>query len=191
MKDAIIVLGRGIKKDGTLPPDPCSRVKKAAELYEQGAAGYIIMSGGYSFHLDEPPAMSEAEAMKKYAVSLGVPSDSIIEESQSSHTIANAYFVKKYICEPRKWTKLILIASDEHMPRAAYIFRKMFGADYEIDHVVSDRVLDDSEYNEALVHERASMARSKKYLEPVAPGDDQKIRELVLSLNPSDVMAKF
>lgn len=188
MKQAIIVLGRGVNSDGTLPVDPASRVKKAVELFQGGEAPVIIMSGGYSQHLVDIPQTSEAQAMKTLAVSLGVPADSIIEESRSTHTLANAYFTKKLFCEPRGWKDLIIVASDEHMPRILYVFGKMFGDDYTFTAHISERALNDSDYANELIHEKASMELSKKYLETVENGDDETIKKLILSINPKDAM---
>jgi uncharacterized SAM-binding protein YcdF (DUF218 family) len=189
MKQAIIVPGRGINPDGTLPADPISRVKKAVELFQQDEAPIIIMSGGYSKHLVDIPQISEAQAMKTLAVSLGVPPESIIEESRSTHTLANAYFTKKLFCEPKGWRDLIIVASDEHMPRIEYVFRKMFGNEYNLTPVASERVLNDEDYAKELVHEQASMELSKNYLESVKDGDDETIKGLALSINPQDTMA--
>ena len=191
MKDAIIVLGRGIAKDGTLPPDPISRVKKAVELYNEGVAPRIIMSGGYSYHLVDTPDISEAKAMKDLAVSLGIPSEAIIEEDESLHTIGNAYFTKKVICEPNGWRNLTLIASDEHAPRVTYVFGMMFGPEYEIDIEMSDRVLNDDEYAKEVEHEAASLKMTKEYLASVDAGDDQRIRRIALELNPNDTMQEY
>ncbi len=189
MNHAIIVPGRGINPDGTLPDDPISRVKKAVELFKQGEAPIIIMSGGYSKHLVNIPQISEAQAMKALAVSLGVPEASIIEESKSTHTLANAYFTKKLFCEPNNWRSLIIVASDEHMPRIEYVFKKMFGDEYMFSTVNSDRVLSDEDYAKEIIHEQRSMELSKKYLEPVTNGDDETIKGLALSINPNDTMA--
>lgn len=190
MSDAIIVLARGIASDGTLPIDPISRVKKAAELYRAGKAPKIIMAGRYSFHLDQAPPTSEAHAMKLYAETLGIESEDIIEEDRSTHTLANAYFTKKAICEPNSWHNLTVVASDEHMPRVKYLFRKVYGEDYSFDFVISDRVINDEEYGEELEHEKSSMELSRKWLDALTDGDDEAIRQLVISKRPNDTMSE-
>lgn len=188
MKDVIIVLGRGINPDGTLPVDPVSRVKKAVELFNQGIAPSIIMAGGHSYQLKDVPQSSEARAMKNLAISLGVPKAAIFEESRSTHTVGNAYFTKKLFCEPNNWHNVVLVASDEHLPRIEYVFRKMFGPSYNLTLAQSERVLNDDEYQKELEHEKSSMEVTKGKLESVTEGDDITIKGLALAMNPKDSM---
>lgn len=185
MSDAIIVLGRGINKDGSLPADPQSRVKKAMELFNTGDSSRIVMSGAWSFHLDDEPEQSEAALMKNYAVSLGVPEQAIIEESESKDTIGNVYFSKKNIVEPRNWKTLTIIASDDHMPRVQYLFHKIYGNAYKFNFIESKRVLDDKAYSKEIAHESESLKTTKQWLDSVADGDDNAIWEIVLKQHPA------
>ncbi len=188
MSDVIIVLGRGIKPDGTLPPDPIARIKKAKELYDMGMSSKLIMSGGYSHKIENAPNISEAAAMKQYAVLLGVPQESIIEESKSTHTLSNAYFTKKLLCEPNQWQNIIVVASDEHLERAEYTFKKVYGSLYTLQFIASDRVISDEEYALELKHERASMKLTVEWLDGIKDGDDVSIRQAVLKKYPNDTM---
>lgn len=45
MADVIIVLPRGTRPDGTLPPDPLARVRKGAQLFKSGAEPHVSMAG--------------------------------------------------------------------------------------------------------------------------------------------------
>ncbi len=188
MSDVIIVLGRGIKSDGTLPPDPIARIKKAKELYDIGMSSKLIMSGGYSHKIKNAPKISEAAAMKQYAVSLGILQESIIEESKSTHTLSNAYFTKKLFCEPNQWQNIIVVASDEHLERAEYTFRKVYGPLYSFQFIASNRVISDEEYARELEHERASMKLTIEWLDVMEDGDDESIRLAVLAKYPDDTM---
>lgn len=189
MIDAIVTLGRGIEHDGTLTPDSFSRVKKAVELYKNGVSSKIIMSGAYSRSLKKIPAMTEASAMKKCAIELGCNPDDITEESRSTHTLANAYFTKKLICEKNGWYDLVIIASDEHMKRVQYLFKKVFGTSYRLEFIESDRVINDEQYQKELEHEKSSMEMSQKWLDEIKDGDDDAIQRLVASNIPDDTMA--
>lgn len=190
MADTIITLGRGIETDGTLTLDSIARVEKAVGLLKQGIAPKIIMSGAYSRHMTKVPVQTEAKAMKKLAISLGCDPDDIIEESRSMHTLANAYFTKKLVCEPNGWHDLVVIASEEHMPRVKYVFNKVYGASYAFGFVQSDRVIDDEDYAKELEHESKSLELSHKWLDSIQDGNDQAIRELIASQLPDDPMAK-
>lgn len=185
MADAIIVLGRGVNPDGSLPLDPQSRVRKAVELYSQGVADTIVMSGAWTYHESTTPPASESCAMSRYAKSLGVSEEVIIEESESKDTLGNAYFTKKRICGPRQYRHLVIVASDEHMPRVRYVFGKVYGDAYEIEYVESERVLDDDAYDKEVIHEQRSMQLSKKFLDSVVDGDDAAIWELMSTKHPA------
>ncbi len=188
MISALIVLGRGINSNGTLPPDPISRVKKAVELYREGVVPHIIMSGGYSHTLVDAPTQSEAAAMKLYAESLGIHSNNILVEDHSTHTLANAYFTKKLFCEPNQWQTIMVVASDEHLERAEYTFRKVYGPLYSFQFIASNRVISDEEYALELNHERASMKLTMEWLDGIKDGDDESIRLAVLAKYPDDTM---
>ena len=185
MSDVIIVPGRGIAPDGSLPPDPMSRVEKAVELFKAGAAPVIVMSGAWTYHADIHPVKSEAMAMKNYAVSLGVPADSIIEESESKDTLGNMYFTKKRICEPRNWHSIIVVASEDHLPRIMYLCEKVYGPDYAFSFVQSPRVLDDAAYAREMAHEKQSFGLTKVALASLIPGDDATLWKLMVERHPA------
>jgi len=185
MLDVIIVLGRGIEEDGSLPPDPKSRVRKAAELYKNGAASLVVMSGAWTYHFDIHPTRSEAEAMKEYAIKLGIPESAIIEESKSMDTIGNVYFTKKDVVEPRGFTNIAIIASEDHMPRVKYLFEKIYGEVYELEFVVSERVIDDESYEKESVHENNSMAITHQWLDSVSSGDDAAVWKIMTMKHPA------
>ena len=185
MSDAIIVLGRGVRDDGTLPIDPQSRVRKAVELYNHGRAPHIVMSGAWTYHFDISPIFAESTAMKNYATELGVLDDPIIEESKSMDTIGNVYFTKKNACEPYGWKSLTIVASDEHMPRIEYLFQKIYGPEYSFEFEISDRVIDDTAYQKEAEHETSSMQVTKQWLDSLEPGDDETVWKLMMTIHPA------
>ena len=185
MADAIIVLGRGIDSKGNLSSDAKSRVKKAVELWQKGAAKNVIMSGAWSYHMKEKPDITEAKAMYYYANQLGLDEGSIITEEKSVDTATNVYFTKKDICEPRRWRDIIVVASDDHMPRVQYLFDRIYGPKYLVNFVVNDRVLGDESYEIEIEHEANSMKLTEKWLDSVEPGDDEAIWNIVLKNHPA------
>jgi uncharacterized SAM-binding protein YcdF (DUF218 family) len=185
MSDAIIVLGRGVEENGTLPPDPKSRVRKAVELFNKGEAPFIVMSGAWTYHADMKPRHSEAAAMKMYAISLGIAAESTIEESDSKDTIGNVYFTKKNIFEPRGWHSITVVASDEHLPRVQYLFHKIYGPQYAFQFVASERVLDDNAYAHEVAHEQQSSAITKQWLGSLEAGDDESLWQLLITKHPA------
>jgi len=185
MSEVIIVLGRGIEDDGSLPPDPKARVRKAAELYRDGIAPLIIMSGAWTYHFAINPNRSEATAMKEYAVELGIPEQAIIEESKSMDTIGNVYFTKTDIIEPKGLSDIVVVASEDHMPRVKYLFEKIYGEAYALEFVISDRVIDDASYEKEMAHESNSMAITHQWLDSLKPGDDAAVWKLMITRHPA------
>lgn len=128
--------------------------------------------------------------MRGYAVQLGCDPGDVLSEDESTHTLANAYFTKKRFCEPNNWHNLMVVASDEHLPRIRYVFGKVFGPEYTIEGVESNRVINDQEYAKEQQHEADSMVRTRQWLDVIPDGDDQAIRRLVAAHLPDDPMAK-
>ncbi|MBQ5415350.1 MAG: YdcF family protein, partial [Firmicutes bacterium] len=99
-KDYIIILGCGIRKDGTPTPLLKGRVDRALkfraqQLEETGKDLCFVVSGGQGPN----EVISEAECMKNYLISQGIPEDQIILEDKSSTTAENMSFSKEKIAE--------------------------------------------------------------------------------------------
>jgi uncharacterized SAM-binding protein YcdF (DUF218 family) len=124
--DAIVVLGGGVTP--AVPPyltdpdlaDAADRVWYGARLYHRGVAGRIIVSGGSLSPLKAGPATTEAEAMRRFLVDLGVPPEAVISEGNSVNTIENIRNVRAMVGEDR----VALVTSAYHMPRALKIARQ-------------------------------------------------------------------
>lgn len=182
--DAIVVLGRGINQDGTLPVDPMWRVRRALELFNAGAAPTILMSGASSYHFDFHPPRSEAEAMKAWAVSLGAPPEQVLTESKSRDTLGNALYIKAK-AQRNGWKSLVVVASDEHMDRVRYIFGKVFGPQFPIAFEESERVIDAQKYADEVFHERNSMRVLAEWLDDIEPGDHKAIWAVLKEKHPA------
>lgn len=113
--DYVIIHGAGIKKDGTVTKLLADRCDKAIEIYRKDPTSpYLVPSGGQGS--DE--VCSEAEAMRKYLVSQGIPEDKILLEDKSKTTMENVTFSKNLIEKRpgRKYTALV--TSNYHIYRA-------------------------------------------------------------------------
>jgi uncharacterized SAM-binding protein YcdF (DUF218 family) len=123
--EAIIVLGGGMT--AAAPPllmepdlsDAADRVWYAARLYHRGVAPRIIVSGGRLL-AKTVAATTEAEAMRRFLVDLGVPSEAIVSEGEAMNTIENIRNVRRIVGEGR----VALVTSAYHMPRALLIARR-------------------------------------------------------------------
>jgi uncharacterized SAM-binding protein YcdF (DUF218 family) len=124
--DAIVVLGGGMTS--AAPPflmepdlsDGADRIWYAAQLYHRGVARRIIVSGGSFVEQRGGPATSEAEAMRRFLIDLGVPSEAIASEGKSLNTLENIRNVRQMVGEAR----VALVTSAYHMPRALKIARQ-------------------------------------------------------------------
>jgi uncharacterized SAM-binding protein YcdF (DUF218 family) len=126
MFDAIVVLGSGLNEK-----DWKSRVDKAIELFKEKKASHLVMSGKHSFW--HKKKQTEAEMMKKYAVSKGIPQGAILKEDKSMDTIGNAFFTRKRILEPNKWKNICVVTSSYHMQRAKFIFMQIMDNRYKLE----------------------------------------------------------
>ena len=143
--DAIVVLG-GSTRNNEPPriiPDLSERGDRllyGVKLYKDGAAPYILLTGG---RIDwYGGSSSEAKDMAALTEIMGVPRDALLLESRSLTTYENAVYTKE-ILERRKIERIILVTSAAHMPRAMAIFRKqgINAIPAPTDYMVSDRNL--------------------------------------------------
>jgi len=99
-KDYVLILGCGIRADGTLFPLLQGRADRALAFYHaqeaaSGRAPILVPSGGQG--PDE--CMPEGLAIKNYLLSQGIPEDHILPETGSVNTLQNMQFSKKMIEE--------------------------------------------------------------------------------------------
>ena len=121
--DHIIVLGAGLIGE-KVTPLLASRINRGIAIWKkQEKPCYLIMSGGQG--ADE--VISEAEAMKRYAVEQGVPEEWIIMEDQSMNTeqnLQNSYGIIKERC-PESNHRAAIVTNYFHIFRAVVLARKM------------------------------------------------------------------
>lgn len=121
-KDYIIILGCMIKPDGTLYPLIRGRVDKAVEFYRKqlektGKQAYFIPSGGQG----DDEIMPEAEAMKNYLLTQGIPEDRILPERKSTTTKENMLFSADIIREHGEKPEIIFSTTSYHVFRSGAI----------------------------------------------------------------------
>jgi len=116
--DVIIVLGAAVWPQG---PSPAlqARIDRAVELYNQGYADKIILSGGLG---KNPP--TEAEAMKVSMLRSGVETSAIHLEKEATNTIENIKYSKE-IMEEYGWQSAIIVSDSFHMKRALLIAKNL------------------------------------------------------------------
>ncbi len=98
------------------------RVLYAAELYKQGKAPFILLSGGDIEWLSSG-STTPAQDMAALLVQMGVPESALWLENESMNTYENALYAKEFLDE-QDIDQILLITSAMHMPRAVALFEK-------------------------------------------------------------------
>lgn len=112
--DCILVLGAGVRADGSPSDMLRDRVTVAVELYEATGAP-LLMSG------DHTGNYNEVGVMKALAVEMGVPSEDIFLDHEGYSTYESLYRAKKVFCAD----KILLVTQEYHLHRALYIAREL------------------------------------------------------------------
>ena len=112
--DCILVLGAGVRADGTPSDMLRDRVTVAVELYEATGAP-LLMSG------DHTGNYNEVGVMKALAVEMGVPSEDIFLDHEGFSTYESLYRAKKVFGAD----KILLVTQEYHLHRALYIAREL------------------------------------------------------------------
>ena len=182
--DALIVLGRGIDPDGSLPRLAKQRVERAAELFAWQTAPRIIFSGRCSLMTESIPAVTEARAMADYARSLGLPGDALLVEEESRDTIGNAYFVMRRFLEPNDWSSIRVVTSDFHIQRTAWVFQKVLGLGYDVSFSPAPSELDHSTIAVRAREESDITAFLMEWLADVPDGDPLALARVIWQEHP-------
>ena len=125
-KDYLIILGCGIRKDGTPSPLLRGRVDRALafakkQKEETGKDLIFVTSGGQG--PDE--VVSESESMKRYLLTQGVPAERILEENRSTDTRENMCFSKELIWARDPEAKVGYVTTNYHVFRAGLCARRV------------------------------------------------------------------
>lgn len=182
--NVIVVLGGGMTPEGQLPEKAQWRVERAVELYKQGIASRIIMTGSIGFLARFTPTTTEAQIMKDHAIKLGVPEEDVLMETQSKDTIGNAFFAKKQYLEPNNWKNIIIVSSDFHGERALFIFGKVLGNEYHFQFDGSRSGLSAQLMYEKYKKEQTHLFVAKQFFDGIKPGDDEGIKKKLYEEHP-------
>jgi uncharacterized SAM-binding protein YcdF (DUF218 family) len=123
--DAVLVLGAMLggfeTQDGYVTEwgDP-DRFFVGLQLVKLGKADRLIFTRGQMPWSDSPP---EGEMLKQKALEMGISSDQILLTSIVSNTAEESLAVKELMAE-HGLTKIILVTSSFHLPRAKLLFDK-------------------------------------------------------------------
>ena len=123
--DAIVVLGGGTEA----PHYPrtmvelngaSDRIFYAAQLYHEGRADHILLSGGSITWLDSRTTTA-ADDMASVITQLGVPHEALWLQKQSRNTYEDALYSCRMLKE-KGVAHILLVTSAAHMPRSVALF---------------------------------------------------------------------
>ncbi len=125
--DVIVVLGYGppVDENGKPKPELARRVEKGVELYNQGLAENIIMTGGNTYE-----DYFEAKVMRDVATQMGVPEKDIYLELEAMDTIGNSRGSTR-IMKEHGWKSAIIVSSPYHLKRALHLFSANEGIEFQ------------------------------------------------------------
>lgn len=108
---AILILGAGVRGD---QPSPIleDRLLTGIELYQQGAAKKIIMSGDHYQR-----SYNEVQTMKNFAIAHGVPSEDIFMDHAGLSTYASIARASRVF----GLENMIVVSQRYHLPRALFL----------------------------------------------------------------------
>jgi uncharacterized SAM-binding protein YcdF (DUF218 family) len=111
-KPAIVILGYGLKPDGTMRPILHTRVLTGLAVAQMFPQAPIIVTGG-----NPQNGNTEAGQMRKELRLFGFPDDRIIVEDRANSTVQNARFSVP-LAKQAGTSGIILVTSSSHQDRA-------------------------------------------------------------------------
>lgn len=110
--DCVVVLGCQVRSNGSPSHMLEDRLKRSVALYEVGAAPKLLMSGDHG-----TVTYDEVNAMKRYALEAGVPSEDVFMDHAGFSTYETVYRAKEIFGAD----KVIIVTQQYHLYRALYI----------------------------------------------------------------------
>jgi len=94
--------------------------ERVAELYHQGLAPLVIMSGRLGNFTQQIWTESEADKFAKIAIEKGVPPEAILIENKSTNTGENILFTQKLLAEKELNPQSFIVVQKPYMERRSY-----------------------------------------------------------------------
>ncbi len=117
--DCILVLGAGVRDDGTPSHMLEDRLLRGIEVYEAGASEKLLMSGDHGRE-----GYDEVNTMKDFALLRGISSEDVFMDHAGFSTYESLYRAKEIFGAK----KIVVITQGYHLYRALYV-AKMLGLD--------------------------------------------------------------
>jgi vancomycin permeability regulator SanA len=115
--DVILVLGSAVWPNEQPSPSLRARMDRAIELYRDGYAPYLILSGGLGRY---PP--EEAEVMRRLALEAGIPQEVLLLD-EDAHSTWDSIIKAREILGEKKWETVLIVSDPFHIHRALLMAR--------------------------------------------------------------------
>ena len=115
--DCAVVLGAGVRADGSPSLALSDRVAQGVRLYRERHVEALVMTGG----VDPRHGQSEAAVMRRLAVEAGVPEAAVLVDEEGVDTRASARNCARILRE-HAWEDALLVSHDYHLLRAKTAF---------------------------------------------------------------------
>ena len=120
--DLAVVLGGGLRPDGTASIELRQRVLAAADLYQRGLVKHILLSGGFEPQIfDGTPQHSELAAMRQVCLDAGVPEEAFSIDPVGENTKATAFNTRDFM-RAHGYHTVVACSSDYHLFRTHMCF---------------------------------------------------------------------
>ncbi|MBO0608620.1 SanA/YdcF family protein [Myceligenerans salitolerans] len=116
--DAVVVLGAGLRADGTPSTYLRRRVEAGAALYRSGRADQVILSGD-AHALPGGGLYDEPGSMRAYILTLGVPDDALVLDREGFDTDATCRRAR----DEYGVRTAVVVTQDYHLRRALFTCR--------------------------------------------------------------------
>jgi len=113
--DAIVVFGGGVGEGGSPGKSTIERARYSVDLYNEGFAHNILFSAGYTYKYND------AENMKLFALSMGIPKKNIMLEQKAGSCYENVKYTSQILRE-KGFDKVLLVTSPYNTRRASLAF---------------------------------------------------------------------
>ena len=117
--ECILVLGAGVRADGTPSHMLEDRLRGAVALYEAGVSDVLLLSGDNS-----GDDYDEVSAMVRYCLEHGVPENAIVRDDIGFSTSESVYNTVRTL----GYRDILVVTQEYHLYRAMYMIKRM-GAD--------------------------------------------------------------
>lgn len=114
--DCILVLGCGVRADGSPSDMLHDRLKRGVSLCRSGASEKLLMSGDHG-----RDGYDEVDAMKAYAVAEGIAAEDVFMDHAGFSTYESMYRARDVF----QAKKVIIVTQQYHLYRAVYIARSL------------------------------------------------------------------